>query len=424
MKVAVTEGKGLVRQVSVEIPSETVKGELDKKFAEVRKNADIKGFRKGKVPMDRIKTMYGDAVKADVVEEIIRTTYPKAVKQEDLRVAAHPTVTEADFTDDGGFAYVAEVEVFPVIEAVNTEGLEANVPEVTIGDKEVDEFVGVMLKRSADESPVDRAIIDGDLVLLDLKKLEDPKGALDEDSFLDQQIDLDNANTVREFKEELPGRKVGDEFDITISYPDDYADKRFAGSAIKYGLLVKEVKERILPEFNDAFAKTSGNAETALELRLNIRKELEERVKDDQDRAIRGQLIDSLCGRNEIPVPEALLDHYLKNVFEDFKKRYDDVKEEDIRENYRDVGLKTIRWNMLYQKLSEQEKIEVLPSDTEKRIKKFADNYSMTLEQAKKALSESGNISDIRDSILEEKILDFLADKASVKMVKGEEKKS
>ncbi len=424
MKVAVTEGAGLVRQVSVEIPSETVKSELDKKFAEVRKNVDVKGFRKGKVPMDRIMTMYGDAVKADVVEEIIRTTYPQAVKQEDLRVAAHPTVTEADFTDDGGFAYTAEVEVFPVIETVNTEGLEANVPDVTIGDKEVDEFVGVMLKRSADERPVDRAISKDDLVSLDLKKLEDPKGALDQDDFLDQQIDLDNPNTVREFKDELPGHKAGDEFDITITYPDDYADKRFAGSAIKYALSIKEVKERVLPEFNDAFAKTSGYAETALELRLNVRKELEERVKADQDRAIRGQLIDSLCSRNEIQVPEALLEHYLKNVFEDFKKRYDDVKEEDIRENYREVGLKTIRWNMLYQKLSEQEKIEVLQADTEKRIKKFADNYGMTLEQAKKALAESGNISDIRDSILEEKILDFLAEKASVTLVKGEEKKS
>jgi trigger factor len=424
VKVAVTEGKGLIRQVSVEIPSETVQGELDKKFAEVRQNADIKGFRKGKVPMARIKSMYGDAVKADVVEEIIRSTYPQAVKKEELRVAAHPTVTEADFTDDGGFAYVAEVEVFPVIEDVNTDGLEAKVAEVTIGDKEVDEFIGVMLKRSAEENPVDRPVADGDLVVLDLKKLEDPKGALDEDSFLDQQIDLDSGNTVHEFKDQLPGHKAGDEFEITINYPEDYSDKRFSGSAIKYAVSVKEVKERILPEFNDAFAKASGSAETALELRMTVRKELESRVEAERDRSVRGQLIDGLTARNEIPVPEALLENYLKNVFEDFKKRYDDVKEEDIKKNYRDVGLKTIRWNMLYQKLSEQEKIEVLPADTEKRIKKFADNYGMTVEQAKKALAESGNITDIRDSILEEKILDFLAGKADVKTVKGEQDKS
>jgi len=424
VKIAVTEGTGLVREVKVEIPSDTVKGELDKKFTEVRKNADIKGFRKGKVPMDRIKSMYGDAVKADVVEELIRTTYPQAIKQEELRVAAHPTVTSADFTDDGGFAYTAEVEVFPVIESVTTDNLEVKIPEVKVNDKDVDEFIQVMLKKSAEERLVDRAVAEGDLVLLDLKKLDDPKGALDEDNFIDQQIDLDNANTVKEFKEHLPCHKAGDELEITVNYDDDYADKRFAGSAIKYAVTIKEVKERVLPEFDDGFAKATGHAETALELRMGIREELEQRVAADQDRTKRGQLIEQLVAQNEIPVPEALLDNYLKNVFEDFKKRYDDVKEEDIRSNYREVGLKTIRWNMLYQKLSEQEKIEVLPSDTEKRIKKFADNYGMDMEQANKALAESGNVADIRDSILEEKVLDFLSDKAKVVTAKEKKGKS
>ncbi|MFH1687418.1 MAG: trigger factor [bacterium] len=423
MKVEVTSGEGLVRVVQVEIPSEKVQGKLGDKFAEIRKKADIKGFRKGKVPMDTVKQMFGDEVKADVVEDLIRTTYGDAIEAEKLRVCAHPTLTKADFTDDGGFAYTAEVEVFPEIESIDYDGLTVTIPEVVLKDSDVDEFLLTMRQRLADRRPVERPAEATDMVEADLKPLEDPKGSLENKQLEGQHIDLSNQNTMAAFRLQIPGMKAGDSKEIEISYPDDYPDKDYAGATVRYEVKIKEVIEQILPEVNDAFAKQTGQAETALELRLKIRAELEERIKSQQERVKRGQIIGQLCDKNAIPVPQALLQRYLKGVTEDFKKKYDDVNEKEIQENYNDVGIKTIRWNLLYNKLSEQEKIEVLPSDTETRIKRFADNYNMTVDEAKKALAQSVSVDEIRDSILEEKVLDFLSEKAKVDFTKDDQAK-
>jgi len=403
-----------MREVKVQLPAEVVESELAKKFEEVRKEARFDGFRPGKAPLARVKSEYGPAVRAAVQEDLIRNSYPDAVRQQELRVASYPTVTTADYVEGGGFGYTAEVEVYPQIDKVAYDGMELTVAQIEVDDKDVNEFVEGLRRRLSELRPVDRPAGPADVVAADLKKLHDPSLVLSGDKFADQEIDLGNPVTVREFKEQLVGAKAGDEIDIEVNYPEDYPDAAFAGATVKYQCRVKEVRERILPEFNDAFAKQTGQAETALELRMQIRKEIEASLKQEQNRHKRGQIIKQLCEKNNIPIPEGLIDEYLNNVVEDFKKRYEDTDEANVRISYREVGVKTIRWNLLFNHLAEQEKIEVLPSDIEERIKKFADNYKMSVEKAKEALSRSGSIAEIRDSILEEKVLDFLVDKAKV----------
>ncbi|MEA3296543.1 MAG: trigger factor [candidate division Zixibacteria bacterium] len=414
MKVDVKELSELKRQVSIVVPAETIQDEIGKKYAELRKNVTIKGFRKGKAPMDRIKAQYDDSVKAEVTDEVIRSTFPKVIMQEELKVASYPTVTYADFAEDGDLLYIAEVEVFPKLDQILYDDLEVTVEEIEVEDDDVDEFVEVLRKRFSTLRPVDREVQDSDVVIADLKKLWDPGMALSDDSFENQEIDLGNNQTVSEFKEQLPGMKSGDEKEIEVNYPDDYPDSTFAGTQLKYSILVRDVTERILPEFDDAFAKQTNLAETALELRLKIREDIKSRIDESQDKNKRSQIIDQVCEKNKIPVPESLMDSYLGNIVEEFKKRYKDVDEKEIRKSYRDVGIKTIRWNILYHKLSEQEEIEVLPADTEDRIKRFANHYQMSFEEAKENLAKSGTVADIKDSILEEKVLDFLVNKAKV----------
>ena len=414
MKVEVSEGDGLVRIITIAIPSEQVRSQMDQKFLDVRKNAEVKGFRKGKAPMDRIKNMYGDRVKADVVDDLITTSYPEAVRQNELRVAAPPRITAAEFTADGGYSFTAEVEIFPQIDRVDCDGLVATIPRMEIADRQVDEFVEVMRRRMAEFRPIDRAAGTDDRVLVDIEKLEDVKKIVKQEKFDELEIDLANPNTIREFREQIPGMKAGDQKEIEVVYPEDYPDEGFAGAQVKYLISVRQVSERMLPEVNDAFAKATKQAETLLELRLKVRQELQQRLDREQERHKRGQIITQICDKNQIPVPEAFLNDYLSRVTEDFRQRYKDVKDEDIHKNYREVGLKTIRWNLLYSRLCQMEKIEVLPSDTEKRIKRFADNYQMTMEQAKEALRRSGSAEEIRDSILEEKVLDFLSEKTRV----------
>lgn len=413
MKIEVKTKEGLERELNVQIPAETVKSEMDKKLTELRKTVTLKGFRKGKAPMEMIRAHYSDQVKGDVIDELFRQSLMTAVEENKLRIAGRPTVTDLDLGDDGSMAYTANLEVFPEVERVGFEGIELPRIDIAVEDKEVDDIVEAYRKQFSESRVVERAAADGDVILADLVKTADPKNALEVDKFPDSKIDLGNPATIKEFKEQLPGLKAGDEKEIVVVYDEDYSDEHFAGAHITYKVVVKEVTERILPEFDDALAKRTGMAETALELKLKVRQRLLEEKESSQKRGQKRVLVDQVCAKNQVPIPEGVVAEYLDNMVKDFKERGEDHDEKEIRERFRPIGVKSMRWDLLWRKLVEQEKIEVLPEDTEKWITGFAAYNGVTPEQATESLRKAGKIAELRDSILEDKALDFLMGKVT-----------
>jgi trigger factor len=407
-----SSGEGLARTLSIKIPAEKVQSEMDQRFEEIRKDVTLKGFRKGKAPMNVIKSQYGDQVKADIVEKLVQNSLNDAVREKDLHVASRPTVTAMDFTDDGGFAYTVELEVVPEVDKVNYDGLELQEEEIKVEDSEVDEMVEHYRKQYSNLRPLDREAREGDIVVADLKKIADPKNALPSDDFPDSQIDLGNPVTVREFKEQLPGLKAGDEKEIEVVYDEDYSDPAFAGARITYLVKVKSVNERILPEVNDEFARATGHAETALELRLKIRQGLLHQKEEEQRRRYRREIVDQLCRLNDFPVPQGALEEYLEGVVEDYKKQGMQFDEKEVKERYRPIGIKTMRWDLLWRKLAEQENIQVSTEDTENWIKGFAAYNGMEVDKAREMLERSGKSQQVRDSVHEDKVLGFLIEKA------------
>ncbi|MEW6412027.1 MAG: trigger factor [Candidatus Zixiibacteriota bacterium] len=418
MKVEIKQLDGLVRELSVEVPAETVNARTEQKLKEVRRDASLKGFRKGKAPMNMIKSIYGEQVKIDVAEDLIKSTYPEVVRENTLKVASYPQVTDLKYEDDGSLSYTATVEVFPEIDKVNFDGLTLVGEDIEVKDDEVDDIVEHLRKRSAEVRAVERAVGENDLVTLDIEVTSDPGKVLSTDRFDGSEVDLSNKLTVKEFREALPGLKAGDVKEIEVKYDKEYPDEVFAGAELKYKCTVKAVKERILPELNDAFAKSTGQAETALELRIKIRERLTRQKTDDRNRGFKHQVIEQMAEKNQVPLPNSIVQEYLDNVIENFKKQYgegDDFNEAEVRKNYQPMAETNLRWNMLLHQLAKQEKIEVLSSDTENLINRVAENYKTTPEKAREALQQSGNIADLRESILEDKVIDFLVSKASVK---------
>lgn len=418
MKIELKETGELERELSIEIASDSVKTAVEKKLAEVRAGAELKGFRKGKAPLDMIKSVYGDKVRMDVVDALIQESYPKAVEEKQLKVATRPMITALDFGENGELKYTAKVEVFPHVEQVKFDHLKLETAEIEVVDSEVDDAVEYLRKRHSEFRTLNRPAQETDVVVVDLKKLFDAKNTIPQNEFLGSEVDLANNLTVKEFREALPGLKAGDETEIMVKYDDDYTDPRFAGAEIRYHCTVKEVKERITPSFDDGFAKQTGMAETALELKLKIRENIKAQKEQDQKRLLKRQVVEQITTGNAVPIPEGLVAEYLNSVVEDFKKSGDKFDEKEVREQYRDVGINSMRWDLLWHRLTEQEKIEVLPADTENWINGFAQANNMTPQQAMDALRQSGRAARLRESLLEEKVLDFLIEKASKTVVK------
>ncbi len=418
MKVEVIDSKDLEREISVSIDADEVEAAMGKKFAELKRTVELKGFRKGKVPIDKIKELFGDQVKLDVADDIIKESYPKAVEKNNLKVATRPSITDLSFNDNGGLDYKAKMEVFPDIDSINLEGIKLESFGTETSDEEVDQAVDHMRKQASELRPLDREAKEGDVVVADMKKISDSKNAIPQDDFPDSQIDLGNNLTVKEFRKEIPGMKAGDEKEVLVKYDEDYSDPAFANAEIKYNCKVKTVNERILPEFNDAFAKMTGQAETALELRLKIRENLTAQKDSTQKRTFRTEIVEQVCKKNQVAVPQGLLTEYLESVAKEAKERTPDLNVEEMKTAYRETGENTIRWDILYHTLAEQEKIEVLPADTENWINGFAQANGMTAEQATQTLRQSGKVQGLLESLLEQKVLDFLTEKATISDVK------
>jgi trigger factor len=394
---------------------------MDRKYADVRRTVELKGFRKGHAPLNMIKTIYGDRVKADVVEKLIKDSYPNAVRENSLKVASAPTVTTANFTDEGAFTYTAKVEVLPEIDKINYDGLEVKTLDTDATDEEVDAAVQHYRVQYSELRPLSREAGENDVLIADLHKIADSKLALDQSEFPDSQIDLANPLTLKEFKEQLPGVRDGDVKEVAIVYPDDYSDPSFAGARITYHCEIKSVNERLLPEFDDEFARRTGLAQTALELKLKFREDLKRRNQSAQRRVHRQEIARQVCQKNGVPIPEGLVNEYLDSMIADARRKSDDVNEDEIRRKYRSVGEEALRWDLLWHTLAEQEKIEVLPADTENLINSLAAQNGVTPDEARTVLNKSGRLSHLRESILEEKVLDFLIDKAEKVPVKKQD---
>ncbi|MDF1543565.1 MAG: trigger factor [bacterium] len=416
--VDVKEVDQINREVSIEVPAEKYNELFESKIAEARKDAQIKGFRKGKAPKNIILSNFGEQVKSDVIDELIKQSYSQAVREKELAVASYPTLTSAELADDGVLSYTVKVEVFPKIEKIDTEGLEIHTLDTEATDAEVEEQTQVMLRQHAELRKVERPVAEGDTVVVNLTKILDSKMVLADTEFPASVIDLGNQMAMKEFRDSIPGMKIGDKKEIEINYPEDYTDKKFAGAQIKYSCELKEINERIIPELDDAFAERTGMAKTALELKIKVREDIKTYKEDQIRRQQKNMIIGQMCQKNELPVPKASVEEYLASVIEEQKKENPELDEESVRTQYRPIGENTFRWGMIFHKLAEMENLKVLPEDTENLIKKFADNYKISVEQAKQALQQSGRIANLGESILEEKVLDFLIAKAKVVEVK------
>jgi len=412
LKSEIKSSNGLVREIEIEVPAETVDKAFAEQYRKYQKEAKIKGFRPGKVPKNIIKTKFYDLIKSDVLQDLVGKSYPEAVREHDLKVASPPDFPGIDIQEGSDFKYTAKIEVMPEIEKVDYSGIVLSKEEIDVRDTEVDAVVDHLRRKSAEFRTVDREASKEDTVVLDLVVVDDPDKSVEAGDFENIELDLSSEMTVKEFPEVLVGIKAGEEREVPVSYPEDFSNKTLAGKSIKYLCKVKEVKEKVLPEINDAFAKANGNSETVLEMRLKIRDDLKKQKEMEHKQWEKQEVRRQIVEKNNIDVPDAMVVKYLESVMEDMKRRNEPFDPKLVLEQYRPMAEESIKWNLLMERLSELEKIEVLPSDTENWIKGFAENYKMEADKAKQMLAQTGKLQEVRDTILEEKVLELILTKA------------
>ena len=414
MKVSVTKDKAWKRVLEIEVPVEKVKGEFDSVYQEYQKKVRIPGFRKGRAPLEMIKSRYKEKVTKDVLDKLLPQAYEEAVKQNNLTPLTLPVLKEEiDFKEGLPLQFKVLIEVRPEVELKDYKGLDLKKKIVQITDEHVQNALNYLQDKNAELHAVEREAKDGDFLIVDLEEISEgdaKKKAKTEN----QQIWLKKEKLLAEFYRGLLGAKAGDQKEIEAIYPQDYFEKSLAGKVIKYQAKIKEVKEKILPQLNDDFAKGLGEYKTLDELKKKIKEDLEKESQRDAEKDLANQVIKQVAEKNSFEVPESLLNLYLDNVVEDFKKSYKNVDEAKLREQYKDLGLSRIRWEFLMHEIVKKEKIEVTKEETDKWVENFAKANSLDLKQAKEFLAQKKRIKDIKETILEDKTIDFIIKNSKV----------
>jgi len=406
VKVNVIEGEAWKRTLNIEVSADEVNSKFESVFNEYRTNSKIAGFRPGKAPMAVVKKKYAKDIMSDVFEPLVSSAYEKALVANKLWPLGNPEISDVDFDENKPLKFKAEIEIRPEIELKKHKGfrIEKNIKKVT--DKDLEESINYLRENMAEFNSVERVATTGDLVIADLNKKFD--------KLENVEIMLGAKGVLKEFQDGITGMNIGEMKDIEVKYPQDYYDKNLAGNEIIYTALVKEVKEKVLPELNEELIQKISKYKTVDEFNTGLRENLEKQAQSDAVRQLRSDIIKNTVESNTFEVPASLLNRYLDSVVEDYKNKSEQVDEEEIRKQYKLQGENLIRWNFLYHEIAHAEKINVSKEDRAKWVHDFSVANNMSVEQARESLGKANKLQDIDESILEGKVLEFAIENSEI----------
>ncbi len=395
-------------------PHEDIKPTIDKKYEEVRAEAEIKGFRKGKAPLSLIKKMYGDSIENEAINEIVNQLYQRALTEHNLKPVGDPVLKDIDYKPGEKFTFSVEYEVLPEVELQDYKDIEVEKPVQKVTDEMIErELEGIRLNY-ATRSEVDRVTDNYHTLTVDIQELDEQGMAIIGKRTPDQTINLFDERYEKDLINPLlNAEKDGD---YVVKYSHDHGEHKHD---VNIKVAVKKIEKVELPEITDEFVKEQfkDKFESADALKADIRKQLETMFEQESSRAVKNQIADEIVKRHDFPIPEALISKVFDQMIEDVKSKMPEQKlPEDFDRHAFEAEYYTqaewqAKWSILRDKLFEAEDIQVTDEDIEKRAETDAAQFGLGKEQV---LSFYKTNPQIRDRIMHEKLMDLLESYAKI----------
>jgi trigger factor len=408
------------REIEVEIPAQEVTKETDSLIQKYQKAARLPGFRRGHVPASIIRQRFSEEIKSDVVEALVPRYFRQEADKRGLIPVSQPRVTDLHIHEGEPLRFKATFEVLPDIKIEGYKELRADKPDVAITDQEVEEALKNVQEQRASFNAVEgRPLAEGDFAQASLDGK--PKGgdAEGQPVRMDEVlVEIGGKSTMPEFSEHLRGASAGDERTFDVNYPQNFPEQRLAGKTFTYTVKVHGIKQKSLPELNDAFAKELGEFSNLEEVKNRIREGMESERKHEAEHAAKDKLLAELVKRNDFQVPESLVEHQIDVRIERGLRalaaqgmKPQDMKKMDLprlRAAQRDQAEQEVKSSLLLERVADQEKLEVTDEEIDKEIESLARQSKQTPEAIRARLTRDGAIDRIRTRIRNEKALNFL----------------
>lgn len=424
MKVTVEQISEITSRVNVELPGEAVSRQLKKAYNRLNRSAKVRGFRPGKVPLTILKRHYGDQVNHEVGLDLINETLMEAVAKTGMEVVSQSDLDREPLQEGEPFRYSFVVEVKPEVHPRDYKNISAKRPPVVVSEEEV--AAELALRREANfhlaslKEP--RPIQEGDHAILDFKTFVDGKPLPDGEA-KGFHLEVGSNRFNPEFENELIGANKGEEREIQVAFPVDYGNKNLAGKKATFQVAVKDIREKVLPELNDEFAKNLGAFENLEDLRSAVRQELENNKRKHIDDEVWVQICDELLDRNPFEVPKSMVEQELQRMLDTIQYRLSSqnltleqagMDEETFKERNRDMAERRVRTSLLLERISHQEKLEISDEELEQGLHNTAEKMNQPYDKVRDFYQRSNMMDSYKHQLLEEKVIDFLQDQADI----------
>lgn len=427
-RVETSEESSVLRRLAVEIDAARVKRAFDRAYRELAKSVAVKGFRPGKAPRSVLERLYGASVAEQIEQTLVGETLADAVEQAGLEPVAEPAIEAPTPLPDEDFRYTARVEVKPEIELPDLTGLPAKKPRVEVADEEIEHEVENLRQRSAPvlEEPEGTQLAIGGIAVLDFVGRIDGK-PFQGGSGHGVELEIGSGHFVPGFEEQLVGAVSGEDREVTVSFPEGYANAELAGKEAVFAVHVVAVKRRELPALDDDFAKDLGDFETLEELRSRIRADMTAAREQAAKAELHRTLLDSLVERASFDVPagmiERQLQQQLRTAHEQLEHRvpHDELlgQLERWREQWRESAERKVREGLLLEAVARGQGLSVTPEDIEARIEAMAAQQGVDPARLRKTYGGEVFERALEAQLADEKALDFLAARAKVEEATG-----
>lgn len=426
MEYSVETPGGLTRRLKVQIPAAQVDGEVEKRLRQIGKRAKIQGFRPGKAPLNILQSRYGAQARYEALDELVKQTYPEALKQADLRPAGRPNIEVGNLDAGANVEYTAEFDVYPEIEISGLNKIKVEQPKVEITDADVGRMIDNMRKQQRSFETVERAAQEGDEATFDFE------GKVDGEDFQGNKGENETAvlgegRFMADFEKGIEGHSADEEFTIDVLFPEDHPSDDLKGKTVQFSIKLHRVAEAKLPELDEDFFKSAGIEEGTEEaLRAKIVSSLEK----ERDRAVRQQTkmaaFEGLLEQNKIELPSALVEEEIGRMRHEAIHGLPEQTRKQIHEDeaqakqifpdevFRSGAERRVSLGLLIAQVIEDKEIELERERVDARIEEMAADYQDPDQVRQFYRSNAQMMQSLEAEVMEAQVVDVLLAEAKV----------
>lgn len=412
-------------ELEIEISAEDFEAAIEKAYLKARKNIAMPGFRKGKAPRKLIEKEYGEQVFfEDAVNLLYAPVVNGAVEESGLELVTRPEVEVTEISKENGVKLKATCITKPEVEVKDYKGIEVEKVVNPVTDEDINKQLDALREKNVTVETVDdRAAENGDDVVIDFEGFKDDV-AFEGGKAEDFTLSLGSGQFIPGFEDQIVGHNAGEEFDINVTFPEEYQVKELAGAPAVFKIKLKSISKKVMPELDDDMVKDSTEFDTVDEYKADIKKKLEEANEKHADSEVEAKIFDKVIENMTAEIPQVMFDNRVNEMVGELEQRlapqgisldlymqYTGQTIDTVKKAYAEQAEKQVKLRLALEKIAELENVEVTEDELKAEFDKLAEAYKLDVDQIKQFIHDD----DLKKDIAVGKAVDLIKDAAVIK---------